>query len=314
MDDYSAGHPYNPDRFPHFEPPIPSPKFYDVMHAVSGETRVKNHLITIAREEFLSCLLTNEGVTSRLQGWCANIGLPEIEHDIADFLDRVAQRLDLSHRATLGRTPPPPRTRIEDLLPEWDRLQGRLYTAYCRAPEVVEAACVYVHDELRQSWPWLAFRLTHDMFEQAWERAMGITLVGRRVSYLDDNIFGPLVQPFRSVFETRTGETVTEAKQRRMAEAEEDCNNMQAMESAAPFNLPKGSLRRDQEPNTRRNTRWLFQFLVCKESKYRIAKAYHGDRRGGRQHKEWPSCSCQGDVRDGIKGAQVLLDLTPHHF
>jgi len=45
MSDHPAQHPYDPNRFPHFESPWMSPRLYDVMYAASGKTRAKNHLI-----------------------------------------------------------------------------------------------------------------------------------------------------------------------------------------------------------------------------------------------------------------------------
>jgi hypothetical protein len=123
------------------------------MYAVSGRDRAENHLITIAREEFLSCWLADEHMTARLQTWSASIGLPAIVTDVADFLDRVTERYGFSRHADLWRIPRPIHVSIEDFLPEWCTLQDRLYAAYRRSPEVRDAACTYVHDELQQPWP-----------------------------------------------------------------------------------------------------------------------------------------------------------------
>ena len=103
----------------------------------------------------------------------------------AAFLDRVADRYGLSRRGDLGRTARPPHISVEDDLPEWYGLQDRLYAAYRRSPEVRNAACTYVSDDLQQPWPWLAYRLTHHVFEQAWEDALGITMIHQRTSHID---------------------------------------------------------------------------------------------------------------------------------
>jgi len=191
MSNHPAQHPYDPNRFPHFESPYMSPRLYDVMYDASGKTRAKNHLIMIARDEFLLCWLSNERMAVRLEGWRASVGLPEIVNDIADFLDRVAGRLGVPRRADLGRIPCTPQALFEDFIPEWCRLQDRLYTAYQRGREVMDATAVYVWNELRQPWPWLAGRLGYQVYRQEWERAKGITIVHQMVSHLDDHIWGP---------------------------------------------------------------------------------------------------------------------------
>jgi hypothetical protein len=119
MSDRPVETPYNPHYFPEFSPPYPSRTFDDVMYAVSGQNRAENHLITIARDEFLRCWLADERMTARLRTWSATIGLPEIINDVAEFLDRVADRYGFSVRADLGRIPRPPHISVEDLLPEW---------------------------------------------------------------------------------------------------------------------------------------------------------------------------------------------------
>jgi hypothetical protein len=56
MNHRSAEHPYyNPDRFPHFEPPDPGLRFYEVAYDVAGKTRAQNERITFAQDELLSC-------------------------------------------------------------------------------------------------------------------------------------------------------------------------------------------------------------------------------------------------------------------
>ena len=125
---------------------------------------------------------------------------------------------------------------------------------------------------------------------------------------MDDNVWAPLVQPYRAVFETRHGETLAEAKRRIMAEAEEHCANLQADES-----LPKGLLQKRHEWKTRRNVRWLYRNLICGEKMYQIAKAYHAEHYQ-QEHKRFPSCKCDDLVSKGIKNAQELLNLTAYHF
>jgi hypothetical protein len=308
---------YNPYYFPEFNPPYPSRTFDDVMYAVSGRNRAENHLITIARDEFFLCSRTDERIAARLETWSATIGLPEIINDVAAFLDRVADRYGLSRRGDLGRIPRPPHISVEDLLPEWYGLQDRLYAAYRRSSEVRDAACTYVCDELQQPWPWLAYRLTDHVFQQAWERAEGITMIHQRTSHLDP-IWDPRVQPFRFVFETRHGETVADANLRLMAEARDACANLLPIESESQ-SLPKGKVRPDRELKTQRNTKWLHLHLIGKVhgpsiSMYSIAKLFHSEQDRRRKHPEFPWCSCQVDVRKGIKSAQALLDLTPYRF
>jgi hypothetical protein len=315
MSDYPVGHPYHPDRFPCFDGPMPSSKFHDVMHAVSGETRAKNHLVTLAREELLSCLRTDERLTAHLQEWGASVGLPAIEHDIADFLDRVARHFGLSRRADLARTPRPSHIPIEDLLPEWYRLQDRLYAAYGRAGEVVEFARVCVC-EWQLPWPWLAYRLAYEMFEQAHERALGVTFVRRRTSYLDDYVHGPLVPHVTFPgFETKNGELLDEAIQRRMEAAREDCNTLRAMAITSPLDLPKGRLRKDQESKTRRKVRWVYEERACQKARYQIAKAHHAERPDKDHKGAFPkSCSCRQNVKDGIADAERMLGMSPYIF
>jgi hypothetical protein len=262
MSNHPAQHPYDPNRFPHFESPYMSPRLYDVMYDASGKTRAKNHLIMIARDEFLLCWLSNERMAVRLEGWRASVGLPEIVNDIADFLDRVAGRLGVPRRADLGRIPCTPQALFEDFIPEWCRLQDRLYTAYQRGREVMDATAVYVWNELRQPWPWLAGRLAYHVFQQAWERAMGITLVHQMVSHLDDHIWGPWVQPFRFVFETMPGELLTKARQRLMSEAHKAARNLQPDDATKSLSLPKGSPQKKQEDNARRGAGWLYSELI----------------------------------------------------
>jgi hypothetical protein len=314
MSDCPVEPPYNPHDFPCFEPPYPTKKCSDVMYEVSGETRAENHLITTAQDEFLSCWLNDKRMTARLQTWSASVGLPEIINDVAAFLDRVTDRYGFSRRADLGRIPRPPHTSVEDLLPEWYGLQDRLYGAYRSSREIMEATCTYVRDELEQPWPWLAYRLTNHVFEQAWDRALGITPVRSRPSHLDDHIYGPYVQPFEYTFKTKPGELVAEANKRFEAEYKAALTNLQR--ESKWQSLPKGKVRPDRERKTRRNTKWLYLYLIGKVhgpkiSIYSIAKLFHIEQEKRPKHEKFPECSCQWDVRTGIKRAQALLDLTP---
>jgi hypothetical protein len=307
---------YPPDRFPYFQGPICSGKLHDVMHAVSGDTRVQRHLSTLARETLLSHLRTDERLTAYLLEWSASIGLSEIERDISDFLDRVARRFGLSRRADLARFVRPPHIPIEDFLPEWYRLQARLYAAYNRAGEVMDVACTYVCDELQLPWPWLAFRLSSDLFEQAHERAIGVMLVRRRASYLDDYVHGPLVPHVTFPgFETRDGEPLDEAIRRCMDAAREHCNILPAMARAAPDGLTKGKLLKPQEDNTQRYVRWFYDHRICQKRKYQIAKAHHAERTDNSHDRAFPRfCSCRQNVIDGIKAAERLLRMSPYNF
>jgi hypothetical protein len=307
---------YPPDQFPYFQDPMYSSKFYRVMHDVSGETRVQNHLVTIARETLLSYLRSDARLAAYLQEWSASIGLPEIERDIFDFLDRVVRRFGLSRHADLARFRRPPHISIEDFLPEWYRLKARLYAAYNRSGEVVDLACTYVGNELQLPWPWLAFRLSFDLFEQAHERALGITFVRHRTSYLDDYVYGPHVPRVTfPAFETKDGEPLDEAIRRRMNAAREDCNTLRAMACALPEALPKGMLRTDQEGNTRRNVRWFYDHRICQKTKYQIAKAYHAERSDNGHEGVFPSsCSCRQNVTNGIEAAERLLGMSPYIF
>ena len=307
---------YPPDQFPYFQGPICLGKLHDVMHAVSGDTRVQRHLSTLARETLLSHLRTDERLTAYLLEWSASIGLPEIERDISDFLDRVARRFSLSRRADLARFVRPPHIPIEDFLPEWYRLKARLYAAYNRAGEVMDVACTYVCDELQLPWPWLAFRLSFDLFEQAHERAIGGMFVRRRASYLDDHLYAPLVPHVTFPgFETRDGEPLKVAIQRCMDAAREHCNTLEAMARPLPGSLPKSKPRTDREDKTRRNVRWFYDHRICQKRKYQIAKAYHTQRTDNRHKGAFPSsCSCKQNVIDGIKAAERLLGMTPYNF
>ena len=317
MSNHPVESPYNPDRFPEFEPLYPSQQFSNIMYDVSGQTRAEKHLITIARDTFLACWLNDERMSARLQAWNASVGLPEIINDVAAFLDRVTDRYGFSRHADLYRIPRPPHISVEDLLPKWYELQDRLYAAYRRSPEVRDAACTYVRDELQQPWPWLAGQLTNHVFEQAWDHALGITPERSRPSHLDDHIYGPYVQPFEYTFKTKPGELVAEANKRFEAESKAARANLQPESNwQGP---PKGEVRLDRERKTRRNTKWLYLYLIGKVhgpgiSIYSIAELFHSEQEKRSKHKKFPGCSCQGVVRTGIKSAQALLDLTPWRF
>jgi hypothetical protein len=136
MSHHPVDPPYEPHRFPNFDPPDPSQHFSDVMYAVCGETRAQKRLITLAQDEFFAYVLKDEQILCHLQQSSASIGLSEITTDIAAFLDRVAERYGFSRRGDLGRIPRPPHISVEDLLPEWYGLQDRLYAAYRRSSEV----------------------------------------------------------------------------------------------------------------------------------------------------------------------------------
>jgi len=315
MSDRPVEPPYNPHYFPQFDPPYPSRTFDDVMYAVSGRNRAENHLITIARDEFFLYWCTDERMAARLQTWSASIGLPEIINDIAAFLDRVADRYGLSRRGDLGRIPRPPHISVEDLLPEWYGLQDCLYAAYRRSSEVRDAVCTYVDDELQQPWPWLAYRLTDHIFQQAWERAEGITMIRQRTSHLDP-MWEPRVQPFRFVFETKLHETVAEAKQRLMAEARAFCRNIHASKEEKFRNLPKGSPRKNQQENAIQDARWLYRQLICGATPAEIVTSHHEERRKSGKHTQDLSdaCGCWQRVGRGLRNAMSLLDATPFYF
>ena len=314
MSDRSVDPPYNLNRFPHFEQPFPSSQFLDVMLEVSGKDRAEKHLITIAQEEFLSCWLSDESTITRFKQWSASIGLPEITQEIANFLDRVAERYGLSRRAELGHTPRPPQMPVEDFLPEWYRLQDQLYAAYHRVPEVGDAIGRYVRDELRQPWPWLMCRLIYRLFQQAWEDAMGITPVYQWSLHLDDFIWGPYAQPSEYTLKTNDAEPLEVNKKRLMAEALAFIANLQPKESES-WNLPKGKVRPDREVKTRRNTRWLYHSLIPKRELGDLAQVFHTERQKAEKHRvAYRSCSCLPTVKYGVKQAQQLLNKTPHWF
>jgi hypothetical protein len=169
-------------------------------------------------------------------------------------------------------------------------------------------AFIYVRDELQQR-PWLAYRLTEYVFEEAWTRATGIRRVHIRPSYMDDSIWGPRARPFRFVFEARDGETLDEVKRRFNTEVAKARANLQASED-----LPKGLLQKEHEWKTRRNVRWLYRNQMCGEKLYQIAKAYHEEHRLSYKHRRFSSCPCDDLVSKGIKNAQVLLNLTAYRF
>jgi hypothetical protein len=198
-------------------------------------------------------------------------------------------------------------------LPQWYRLQARLYAAYDRAGEVMDVACTYVRDELQLPWRWLAFRLSFDLFEQAHERALGVTFVRRRTSYLDDYVHGPLVPHVTFPgFETRDGEPLAEAIQRCMDATREHCNTLRAM--ASEGDLPKGVLRKDQESNTRRNVQWFYDYHIRGKAKYQLAKAHHAERSDNHEGAFPKSCSCRRNVFDAIEDAERVLGMSPYNF
>jgi hypothetical protein len=304
---------FDPHYFPDFDPPHPSPSFNQVMYDVSGQTRNENHLITLARDTFLSCCLTDPQMIARLDGWTASIGLPEITNDVANFLDQVATRYGFARRAEIGRTPRPPHTPIEDLLPEWHRLQDRLYAKYRRSGEVLDLACAYVRAELQQPWPWLAYRLALHIYEQAWERALGITVVRQRTSHLDP-MWEPFVQHSRITLETKPYETLPEAKHRLDREYADFIKNLQGTER--PKVLPKGYPRKDQQKNVIQDARWLYRQLLCSNVPYQMAMAWHHERQMSGQHAQDFSdgCGCQRRVYDGLKKVKELLNASPFVF
>jgi len=318
MSNHPAERPYDSNCFPHFESPWSPPKLYDVMHAVSCDTRAKHYLISIAREEFLLTWLADKRMSSRLEGWNASVRLPEITNDVADFLDRVAQRLGLPRRADLGRIPCKPQTLFADFIQEWCRLQDRLYTAYQHGRIVFDAVEVYVRDELEEPWPWLVGRLAFHVFQDAWEKAMGITLLHQMTSPLDPMWeFLDQVQLCRFVFETKPDETVVEAKRRLMAEARHFRKNLQAIEpSKTWWHLPKGSPRKNQQENARQDARWLYRQLLCGDIPYQMAMSWHHDRKKSGQHAQEfsASCGCEQRVYRGIEKARELLNSTPYEF
>jgi hypothetical protein len=308
MSDYPLEQLYPPDRFPHFQGPIASTKLSEVMYDVSGKTRVEKQLRTIAREELLACLRTNQQLTALLQEWSVNVGLPAIEHDIADFLDRVARRFGLARRGDLARHRRTPDTPIEDLLPEWYRLQDRLYTAYRRAGEVMGAAEACVRDAWQLPWLWLACRLAFDLFTQAHERALGVTFVRQRTSYLDDHVWGSYLPPVSFLgFKHKDWGLLDQAIQQFWDAAREIVDNMRAMAVTVPGDLPKGQWREDRERKTRRNVQWFYEYRICGKSAYEIAHARHANM-GEKHPKAFPkSCSCRKTVTMGLKVAEQLL-------
>ena len=254
-------------------------------------------------------------MTTRLEQWRTTVGLPEIVNDIAWFLDRVAVRYGFSRRADLGgHLPRPPQVPVEDFLPEWCMLQERLYTAYRRAREVVDAVEEYIHHELQQPWPWLMGRLSHHVFQQAWEQALGIILVHSRTSPLDP-LWEPSVQDFRFVFETKPGETVVEAQRRLMAEARHARKNVYATDGPqAWWNISKkGYPRKNQQKNVLQDTKWLYRHLIDGDIGRQIAQSWHHQRT---QHTQGfsMSCGCERRVYHGLKNAAKLLSSTPYTF
>jgi hypothetical protein len=152
------------------------------------------------------------------------------------------------------------------------------------------------------------------VFEQAWEHALGIKPVRSETSYMDDTVWGPLVQPFRPFnFEWRHGETVDEMNRRLTAEVKKFRMSVQA--NAV---LPKGTFQKDNKEITQRHTRWLYhhKIKIKKDTLHKIAWSYHRDRqKQPREHKKpFSSCSCEETVRKGIHNAQALLDHTPDPF
>jgi hypothetical protein len=318
MTDRSSDIRCDPDRFPYFNfadfsvIKMPDGRYFsEIAYDVSGRDRAENHLITIVQAELLSCMLMNKGVCDRLQGWSASVGLPEIEHDIADFLERVAQRLGLSQRADLGRRrPATPQALIEDLIPEWYRLQDCLYTAYGHAGKVLSAAGRYVYEELQRPWLWLAYRLTEHVFQEAWQRALGIKMVGSRTSYLDDNVWGFLEEDFEFVFKAPRHAHLAEVLQQWDDETKKARANLQRAAG-----IPKRRPGKNQQDNAKQDARWLYHQLICGDTERQIVESYHTERHQSGEHMQdlSSSCGCWQRVERGLRNASSLLSATAYY-
>ena len=132
-------------------------------------------------------------------------------------------------------------------------------------------------------------------------------MIRQRTSHLDP-IMEPLAQPFRSVFETKHGETVTEAKQRRMAEAREDCRNIKSL------GLPKGSPGKNRQENATQDAKWLYRQLLCGDTPTEIVSAYHNARKKSHGQELSDGCGCWQRVSRGLLNAMSLLNATPFEF
>jgi hypothetical protein len=306
--------PFNPDKFPEFMPPeYEFSSVLDMMYKPSGSTRFENYLATIAREEFVACLLEDARVTPHFQAWMSRIGVPGIADDIADYLDRVAQRRGLASRGDLARVLPAPLTLIQDLLPEGHRLKDRLYIAYERGNEVLEAACDYVRNDLGQQWRWLAYRLTYHLLLQQWEHAVGLTMHMDWPGYMRWLLSDPPLQPVSATihWEAGLGESNAAVEKRVIAELRRELAKRRPIKMRG-WDLKIGRVRPDSEQNMPRYTRWLYKDLTSKGIRYQLAQSYHDERQDC--PGDFPSCPCQQNVHYGITRALEILNNTSSPF
>jgi hypothetical protein len=298
-------------NFPFFDPP-----FIEEMHALSGTTHVENMRHIIARIELLNCLTEDPRVIARIETWGNDIGLIRAVDEVATVFDRVAQQCGLAHRADLFMSEQDSDTITlqdealdEELSQQVSQVLERYQEAIHHSSPAIEAAITYVRDELHLPWPWLAYELYMKLLMDTYQYMFGIDVpLGYRLDPDD-----PPVSPLSLIFETRPGETLRAAQRRFTEEANAAFAQLQALpddENHAPLGL----IRRDLEDTVRRNTRWLYRHLICHDCPYQIAKAYHAERIGEDHDRPFGDCSCQQNIRDGIREAKRVLGLTPFFF
>ena len=301
-----VGYLFNPDTFPAFRPPEPASASHHLMYVPSGAKRFENYLATIARRDFITCVLTDERVTPRFKEWIAPTGLPEIVEAISDFLDRVAQRRGLARRGDLAHVELVPPAKVQDLLPDGHRLEEYLYSAYRRGSAVLKAASMYVRNDLGQEWPWLAHSLAYHLVLRQWEHAVGLTMQFMFPSKPDPPAPGEPLRPTLS--EGTSHETNAILRKRWRREIDETLAKRRRI-GPPTWHLPLGRPRSDSEQNMPRWTRWLYTDLTTKEVRYQLARSYHDEQDDC--PGDGPACHrCYEQVRYGIKRALTILNNT----
>ena len=110
-----------------------------------------------------------------------------------------------------------------------DGLQDRLYAAYNQVREVGRAILLHVRDEITAAVVMVRLSTTYHFFQEAWEQAMGITLVHQRVR-ISTIISGDRCATLQHTLKTNNSETAGGDRKRLMAEAIAFIANLQPID------------------------------------------------------------------------------------
>ena len=306
-----------------------------VYAALSGETKSENYKHVIARIALVNELCMDARIEALWQKWGGWTGTNDAVLRVAQTLEVLAEAADLEHRGALVESfrkgKPGEINRIHACIVsklECTKIKDNLYK--CRQvdealeaqdqfldclnnldiPRIIDDAIVFVRDQWKLSWPWLAMELVLDFYLGAWGFATGQVM--RSDAWVEYP--KPPAPEFEVTFSTRPdkGETFWQALERFLGFFVDSIEQLThaALRQFRP--LPWGRFPSEQgEELIRRNVNWFYRNRFREASIRSLAHEYHDLVH---MDRDFSGCDDRSTIRKGIAEAFRLLSLTQYEF